>query len=128
MLVIAIPLSLIKTYTYLSYVSFAGISCTLVGGLMLIGYCSNEIALGHTKDLPVKVFDVSQFFGYIGIAMFSFEGNGIVINLKAEAKDKKVYPSLLRLAILTVIVWYMVIAFVTYATFKSETGLTDYVT
>jgi amino acid permease len=60
--------------------------------------------------------------------MFSFEGNGIVINLKAEAKDKKVYPSLLRLAILTVIIWYMAIAFVTYATFKSETGLTDYVT
>ncbi len=59
MLVIAIPLSLIKTYTYLSYVSLTGILCALLGGLMLIGYCSNEIANGHTKDLPVKVFDVS---------------------------------------------------------------------
>jgi len=64
------------------------------------------------------VFDIGQFFGYIGIAMFSFEGNGIVINLRAETKDKKSYPSLLRGAIASIIVWFMIIAIVSYATFK----------
>lgn len=60
--------------------------------------------------------------------MFSFEGNGIVINLRAEARDKTKYPNLLRLAILTIIVWYMILSTVSYATYKGETGLVDYIT
>ena len=76
----------------------------------------------------MKVFDISQFFGYMGIAMFAFEGNGIVINLKAEAKDKIKYPSILRLSILTIIVWYMILATVCYATYRGSLGSVDYVT
>ncbi len=60
--------------------------------------------------------------------MFSFEGNGIVINLKAEAKDKSSYPNLLRMAIATIIIWYMILATVSYATYKEKTGLFDYIT
>jgi amino acid permease len=60
--------------------------------------------------------------------MFSFEGNGIVINLKAEAKDKSSYPNLLRMAIATIIIWYMILATVSYATYKEKTGLVDYIT
>lgn len=44
-------------------------------------------------------------FGHIGIAMFSFEGNGVVLNLFNDAKDKRRYPSLLTVAILTIVVW-----------------------
>ena len=127
MLFITIPLSLLKTYTYLSYVSMAGIGCSLLAGLLLIGYLSNELATGHAVPGSVKVFDFGQFFGYMGIAMFAFEGNGIVINLKAEAQDKKRYPHLLRMSILTVIVWYMIIANIAYATYKGDAGLKDYI-
>lgn len=74
------------------------------------------------------MFDIGQFFGYIGIAIFAFEGNGVVINLRAETKDKKSYPNILRGAIASIIVWYMTIATVSYATFKSEAGKTDYIT
>ena len=128
MLFITIPLSLLKTYTYLSYVSMSGIACALLGGIFLIGFCSTKISDGSAVDGPIETFDVSQFFGYIGIAMFSFEGNGIVINLRAEAKDKPKYPSLLRAAIGTIIVWYMTLATLSYITYKGETGKTDYIT
>jgi amino acid permease len=66
----------------------------------------------------IKIFDVSQFFGYIGIAMFSFEGNGIVINLKAAARNKRKFPSLLKAALLTIIIWYMILGTLSYATYK----------
>ena len=46
MLIPTIPLSLLKTYTYLSYVSMTGVACALVGGFLLIGYCSNELVVG----------------------------------------------------------------------------------
>jgi amino acid permease len=66
----------------------------------------------------IKIFDVSQFFGYIGIAMFSFEGNGIVINLKAAARNKRKFPGLLKAALLTIIIWYMILGTLSYATYK----------
>jgi amino acid permease len=128
MLIITIPLSLLKSYTYLSYVSMVGIACALVGGFMMIGYCSDTIASGHQVAGDMEVFNIKAFFGYIGIAMFAFEGNGVVINLKAEARDKNRYPVILQLAILSIIVWYMTIGTLSYATFKAETGLHDYVT
>jgi amino acid permease len=58
--------------------------------------------------------------------MFSFEGNGVVINLKAEARDKKRYPSLLKAAMITIIIWYMILASMSYLTFKGTAK--DYVT
>jgi len=88
MLIITIPLSLVKTYTYLSYVSIFGIACALVGGFMMIGYCSEIIATGQQVQGEMKLFNVKAFFGYIGIAMFAFEGNAVVINLRAEARNK----------------------------------------
>jgi amino acid permease len=128
MLIVTIPLSLLKTYTYLSYVSMLGIACALVGAFLMIGYCGDRLAKGDTAPGEMKVFDVTQFFGYIGIAMFSFEGNGIVINLQAEAKNKGRYPALLRWAVFTIIIWYMILSTVCYATFKKRAETVDYVT
>ena len=60
--------------------------------------------------------------------MFTFEGNGIVINLKAASRDKQRYPSLLRYAMMTIIVFYMILATMAYATYKDQTGKYDYIT
>lgn len=128
MLLVTIPLSIIKTYTYLSYVSMVGIFCATLGGMFLIGFCSDQLATHKAPEGDIKVFDFAQFFGYVGIAMFSFEGNGIVINLKAATKNKHRYPSLLRYAITTIIIWYMILATVSYATYKDQTGKFDYIT
>ena len=46
MLAVTIPLCLLKTYTYLSYVSMAGIACASVGGFMLVGYCADLLFHG----------------------------------------------------------------------------------
>eukprot|EP00347_Sterkiella_histriomuscorum_P016583 403352633 len=113
-----IPICLIKTYTYLSYVSMTGIFCAFLGGIIMIGICGSELNNGTYVHEPVRVFDVENFFGYIGIAMFIFEGNGIVLNLNHEAKDKKKYPKILTSAVITVITWYMIMTFVCYFTYR----------
>ena len=87
LLIPTIPICLIKTYTYLSYVSMAGVSCALAGGILMLGYCGDLISTGQASTSPPLIFDVSNFFGYIGIAMFVFEGNGVVINLNAVARN-----------------------------------------
>ncbi len=128
MIIPTIPLCLLKTYTNISYVSMTGIACALTGGLILIGYFCNMLVNKEDPPGEIKIFDYAQFFGYVGIAMFSFEGNGVVINLKAIAKNKKKYPNLLRLAVLSIIIWYMILASISYITYKDKTGKTDYIT
>ncbi len=104
----------------------SGIACATLGGMLLIGYCSIQMGEGHEFKGPVKVFEVSQFFGYIGIAMFVFEGNGIVLNLNNEAKDKKKYPNILTAAVLTIILFYLLLSMVCYFTYRGITM--DYIT
>ncbi|TNV72261.1 hypothetical protein FGO68_gene13750 [Halteria grandinella] len=94
----------------------------------MVGYCSDKLIKGDYVHQELKFFDPLQFFGYIGIAMFSFEGNGIVINLQAEAQNKKRYPSHLRFAVLTIIIWYMILSTVCYATYRGTAGSVDYIT
>lgn len=43
-MIIAIPLSLVKTYTHISYVSIFGIFCACIGGFMLMGFCGNLLS------------------------------------------------------------------------------------
>lgn len=111
---------MIKTYTYLSYVSMSGIFGTLLGGLLLIIYCTEHLSSGDYSHDEIKLFDVTKMFGYIGITIFVFEGNGVVINLRAESKDKQKYRFMLYLAILTVITWYMLLGTITYITYRSQ--------
>lgn len=40
----SIPISLIKSYTYLSYVSMSGIFGAVLGGILLISYMGTEIS------------------------------------------------------------------------------------
>ena len=51
-----------------------------------------------------------------------------MINLKAVARKKSSYPNILRLAVLVIIIWYMILASVSYVTYKDETGKKDYIT
>ncbi|CDW84980.1 UNKNOWN [Stylonychia lemnae] len=126
MLIPTIPISLIKTYTYLSYVSMVGILCAVTGGIMMIGYMGKELEDGTYVQEDMKLFDVSQFFGHIGIAMFIFEGNGVVLNLNHVAKNQKKYPSILTSAVVSVIIWYLIISCIGYSTFRGE--VKEYVT
>jgi amino acid permease len=89
LLIPSIPISMIKTYTYLSYVSMFGIFGATIGGFMMIGFLSNKLSNDDYSHEELNLFDISSIFANIGITIFVFEGNGVVINLRAEAKNKK---------------------------------------
>lgn len=84
----------------------------------MIGYCSEQIKENTYAPDSIEIFNVSNFFGHIGIAMFVFEGNGVVINLNAIASNKKKYPSILKMAVLTVICWFLLLGMVGYFTYR----------
>jgi hypothetical protein len=58
--------------------------------------------------------------------MFAFEGNGVIMNVRAEAKNKDKYPTNLVIAMMVLITVYMFNATLCYFTFGNTVG--DFVT
>jgi proton-coupled amino acid transporter len=122
----SIPVSLIKSYSTLSYVSIVGIVCALSGIIMLIGYCGEQLSNGnYPSDIPITIFNMKGTFVNVGIVMFVFEGNGVIMNLRANASNPDKYPKILTLAIFLIVVLYLIIAIVCYVTFRI--GIPTYV-
>ena len=114
MTVPALPISWIETYTFLSYLSIFGITMATVGMITMFGYMGAKIHNNEQVPGELKVFDAFETFGNIGVAMFVFEGNAVVINVRAETINQHKYPRILTSATVTVISLFMVFAMVSY--------------
>ena len=53
----ALPVSWIRTYTFLSYFSFLSLIVALAGLLMIMGYLTNKVAQNDVVNKPLKQFD-----------------------------------------------------------------------
>lgn len=115
------PFCWIETYTFLSYFSAVGISLAIVAMLCFFGYCFDLFATGGYSSSPLIAWDTAGVFGHIGVAMFVFEGNAVVMNVRAEARHQKAYPKILIWSIVTTLSLFMAFAMVTYFTYRSET-------
>lgn len=122
----SIPMSWIRTYTMLSYFSIVGVLGCCIGICMLLGWCSALIADGKDHISEVKLWNTVNFFGHLGLAMFAFEGNGVVLNIRNETKNKHKYPVILISAMFFLIIVYMVNAVLCYFTFGPK--VKDFVT
>jgi len=116
------PICWIETYTFLSYFSMAGIFVALIGMLCMFGYNFDKMANHDGVYTDLKYFDIVGMLGHIGVAMFVFEGNAVIMNVRAEAKNKDRYPVILNLAIVSTISLFMVFASVCYVTYRDETN------
>ena len=61
----------------------------MVGMVSIVGYCINLFAIHEAVYTPISWFNISGMFGHIGVAMFVFEGNAVIMNVRAEAKHKE---------------------------------------
>lgn len=83
----ALPISWIESYTFLSYFMGAAVSIATLGMALIFAYLGAKIHNNETVEGDIKVFDTFQVFGNLGVAMFVFEGNAVVINIRAETKN-----------------------------------------
>ena len=58
---------------------------------------------------------------FFGIAVFCFEGNGVVLNLQASMKESKKYSQLLTQVLILVVVMLIVFSCMGYAAFGPAT-------
>ena len=59
--------------------------------------------------------------GHIGVAMFVFEGNAVIMNVRAETKNQKAYPKILSSAIVFTVLLFMNFATMCYLTYRDKT-------
>jgi amino acid permease len=114
----AMPICWFDSYTFLSYFSIAGISVALVGMVCMFGYCVNLFVTDNYVHSSINYFDVSGMLGHIGVAMFVFEGNAVIMNVRAEARHKEAYPGILRAAIVCTVLLFMSFASVCYLAYR----------
>jgi amino acid permease len=117
----AMPICWFESYTFLSYFSIAGISVALVGMICMFGFCINLFLTDQYVHTPINLFDFSGMVGHIGVAMFVFEGNAVIMNVRAETKNQKAYPTILRSAIIFTILLFMAFATICYLTYRDKT-------
>jgi amino acid transporter len=87
---------------------------------MMMVYCIIYIVDENYPDVNLKPFNAKGTFSNVGIALFVFEGNGLILNLRANALNKKKYPSILIYSILILIIFYMTFASVCYEAFRKD--------
>ena len=117
----AMPICWINSYTFASYFSIAGISVALIGMISIFGYCVNLFANHEAVYSDLNYFDFAGMMGHIGVAMFVFEGNAVIMNVRAETKNINQYPRILYMAIVFTVVLFMSFASLCYVTYRDQT-------
>jgi uncharacterized protein with PQ loop repeat len=73
-------------------------------------------------DSELKLFDFDKIIGRIGLAMYIFDGNAIVVNIRAEANEKKsYYPKILVKAIVFSLCLFTCFATICYTVYREDT-------
>jgi len=122
----ALSISMIRTYTFLSYFIVVGLSVAFVGLISMMGYMSDVTAKGggcvptatdpHVCDFVT--WNTNGIIGHIGFAMFVFEGNAAVTNVRAETKNTHKYHCILTSAITFMVCIYHIFATLAYWTYR----------
>ena len=103
-----------------------GIFIALVGLFSMMGYVSKVTYektgcdfAGTPDACTYDLWSWTGVFGHIGFAMFVFEGNAAVTNVRAETKNTHRYHCILTSAITLMLSLYSVFALIAYAAYRS---------
>jgi len=111
----------IQTFTYLSYLSALGITAALFAYFGILVFCGTNYKKQPAFHSKPVMFNGWNVLGYAGLAMYTFEGTAVVLNLRNEARNPKKYPRYMKWALFSVIFIFLTLGFTCYLTFKENT-------
>jgi proton-coupled amino acid transporter len=118
---VLIPICWLKTFKGIAYISFFANISILFALVVIMSY-----AFDHMEERPdlkkdVKFFEPSNLPLFFGIAVFNFEGNGVILNLHASMKNPEDFYKIMKRCIACIIVILVVFSAVSYRAYSSET-------
>lgn len=92
---ILIPICWLRSFKYLAYVSMASNVFLVFALFIIIGYCFSNHAENPEMSEDLVYFNFAAIPLFFGVAVFDFEGNGVVINLHASMKQPEKFNKVL---------------------------------
>ncbi|KAK3812891.1 MAG: transmembrane amino acid transporter protein-domain-containing protein [Benniella sp.] len=97
--VILVPFTLVRNIGKLGFSTLVADLCIIVGLIYLYVYDIKELAINNGSPTPLKLFNGSDFGLFIGTAVFSYEGIGMVIPICSSMAEPKLFPKALTIVL-----------------------------
>ena len=56
--------------------------------ILILGICSKKTINNDVSETEFRWFNFYEVLGYIGVAMYTYDANVVVLNIKAEAENE----------------------------------------
>lgn len=123
---ILIPICWLRSFKYLAYVSMASNVFLVFALFIIVAYCLQNANEHPELSNDLNYLDLTAVPLFFGIAVFDFEGNGVVINLHASMKEPEKFDSVLKFCLVIYVTFLCVFSSIAYWSYGSE--LEDMVT
>ena len=105
---ILIPICWLRSFKYLAYVSMASNIFLVFALFIIVGYCFKNHSENPEMSEDLTYLNISAIPLFFGVAVFDFEGNGVVINLHASMKQPEKFNKVL---VFTLVIYVIVLCF-----------------
>lgn len=117
---ILIPICWLKTFKFLSYISlFANISI-IFALIVIMTYDEDEYVNNPELHEDLQYFNLTNMPMFFGIAVFNFEGNGVILNIKSNMKEPEKFMEIQKNVIIVVVVLLVVFGCFSYEAHGSQ--------
>jgi proton-coupled amino acid transporter len=112
---ILIPICWLKTFKYIAYVSLIANMTIITSLIVILTYDEKTIKEQPSLHSDLNILTPSNIPFFFGVAVFNFEGNGVVLNIHASMKEPKKFSRVLVVSMSVIIVLVITFASVSYS-------------
>lgn len=118
-MVIFLPFSLLRDIGKLGFTALIADAFILVGLAYLFYY--DVITLSSEGLSDIKMFNPKDWTLFIGTAIFTFEGIGLIIPIQESMRHPEKFPKVLLIVMVIITVLFTVMGAISYAAYGSKT-------
>mmetsp|Transcript_17653 Transcript_17653/g.29828 ORF Transcript_17653/g.29828 Transcript_17653/m.29828 type:complete len:286 (+) Transcript_17653:421-1278(+) len=117
---ILVPISWLRKFSFISYISlFASIS--IVFALAVIMTYGEENYVNHPEaHKNIRYVNARNMPLFFGVAVFNFEGNGVILNVQSSMKDPDQFDRIMRTVMIGIISILILFSVFSYEAFGDQ--------
>lgn len=119
-MVIFLPLSLYRNINHIQKLALIA-DVFIVLGLIYLYYYDIYTIVAQHGVADIAMFNSKDWTLFIGTAIFTFEGIGLIIPIQTGMKDPRKFPNVLALVMIIISVIFLSMGALSYAAFGSKT-------